>query len=85
MYIPQTVLLNLQKANEHTFQVANLSVEHREGRATGHTLCHCLVINPCSHGNLLLFQFICMLPEGYLLSVRMCSLSVCVQCECEGV
>ena len=54
--------LHIQKASEHTLWGANLSVEHREGRATGHALCHSLVINPCSQGNLLLFQFISMLP-----------------------
>ena len=60
------------------FHAANLSVEHCEGCPTGHALCHCLVVDPCSHGDLLLFQFICMLPEGHLLSVRVCSEGVMV-------
>ena len=43
------------------------SLECCEVGATPHTVGHILTVNPRSHGNLLLFQLISMLPQRHLL------------------
>ena len=61
---------NLPLSETDALSVPNLSVENGEGCTTTHAPCDCLVINPYSQGNLLLFQFICMLPKSNLLPVE---------------